>query len=49
MSDDEMHETSSESGSQLMPEDSTYLLIEVLEIQVQELINEKNAFKKQSQ
>ena len=37
MSDDEMHETSSESGSQLMSEDSTSLLIEALEIQLQEL------------
>jgi hypothetical protein len=37
MSDDEMHETSSESGSQLMSEDSTYLLIDALEIQLHEL------------
>ena len=32
-----MHETSSESGSQLMSEDSTSLLIEALEIQLHEL------------
>ena len=32
-----MHETSSESGSQLMSEDSTYLLIDALEIQLHEL------------
>ena len=37
MSDDEMHETSSESSSQLMSIDSTSLLIEALEIQLQEL------------
>lgn len=40
-----MHETSSESGSQLMSEDSTSLLIEVLEIQVQDLINENQVLK----
>ena len=37
MSDDELHETSSESSSQLMSIDSTSLLIEALEIQLQEL------------
>ena len=37
MSDDELHETSSESSSQLMSVDSTSLLIEALEIQLQEL------------
>ena len=38
-----MDNESTESGSQLMSEDSTLLLVEVLEIQVQELINEKQA------
>ena len=37
MSDDEMHEASSESSSQLMSIDSTSLLIEALEIQLHEL------------
>ena len=38
MSDTEMNYSSSESGSQIMSEDSTTLLIEALEIQLQELI-----------
>jgi hypothetical protein len=37
MSEDEIHETSSENSSQLMSIDSTSLLIEALEIQLQEL------------
>ena len=37
MSNGKMHETSSENGSQLMSEDSTYLLIDALEIQLHEL------------
>jgi hypothetical protein len=38
MSDSDMNDSSSESGSQIMSEDSTTLLIESLEIQLQELI-----------
>ena len=38
MSDTEMNDSSSESGSQIMSEDSTTLLIEALEIQLQEMI-----------
>ena len=38
MSDSDMNDSSSESGSQIMSEDSTTLLIEVLEIQLHELV-----------
>ena len=38
MSDSDMNDSSSESGSQIMSEDSTTLLIEALEIQLQEMI-----------
>ena len=38
MSDNDMNDSSSESGSQIMSEDSTTLLIEALEIQLQEMI-----------
>ena len=36
-----MHDTSSESGSQLMSEDSTSFLIDALEIQLHELTLKK--------
>ena len=46
MSDTELDNESTESGSQLMSEDSTDLLIDALEIQVQELMNENQTLKK---
>ena len=45
MSDTEMDNVSTENGSLLMSEDSTSLLVEVLEIQVQDLINENRSLK----
>ena len=45
MSDIEKDNVSTESGSIIMSEDSTLLLVEVLEIQVQDLINENQALK----
>ena len=41
-----MHETSSESGSQLMSEDSTYLFIDALEIQLHELTLKNELFQR---
>ena len=38
MSDSDTNDSRSESGSQIMSEDSTTLLIEALEIQLQEMI-----------
>ena len=47
MSDIELDNESIESGSQLMSEDSTSLLIDALEIQVHDLMTENQTLKKQ--
>ena len=46
MSDTELDNESTESGSRIMSEDSTSLLIDALEIQVQELMNENQTLQK---